>query len=604
MRHFAIYLIFISAFAQAQTDTFWLKEATIKANRFMPVFKMHQADSTLKTLGSDLTVAGLFQRENYLYNRQYGIGGIQTPGLRGLSAQQTTVLWNGIPIGSPMLGLSDLSTMPVYFSDDLSIEPGPSSSINGNAAMGGTLHFQNEPVKQNFIKAQVAYNSMRNKFATIQGGLSGNGFYMSLKALYRDDKNEFDYRNASLPGYPLNMNSARSHQSALMHEMGFKTKRNSQLNIRSWFNLSNRELPKSMLVRNRNVMTDNFIRTMGDFAFQRKNVHQVFRASFSSEYNHYKSRSPDIENTNRFQAMYISSETEITNSLGKWAGIAAFYHAGGESGNYALRRVQSYFQAGLNHEYSIKRWQQVTSFKWMDVNTGLNPLAISSFTSWNPRKGKLFFLNLSNGFRIPTLNEMYWVPGGNPELLPEKSLHAETGCRIHYRRIEWKQQVYYTPTRNLVRWYPSGPGVVSPFNIPERAEMLGMESSVNYPFIKGKHEFRLRGSWNVNLALTGKPNDYAQLDYVPIHSAYGEILWSFKTWMVLMSNHFTSARNVQSDKLPGFYLVQANITYEIKNIRFFIDVNNILNTEYQMIAWYPMPGRNVQLRAQILFTDN
>ena len=36
---------------------------------------------------------------------------------------------------------------------------------------------------------------------------------------------------------------------------------------------------------------------------------------------------------------------------------------------------------------------------------------------------------MARSYRAPTLNERYWVPGGNPALLPEAGWGSEAGLR-------------------------------------------------------------------------------------------------------------------------------------------------------------------------------
>ena len=67
------------------------------------------------------TLASMLADQTPLYVRTYGNGTLATLGIRGGNASHTQIIWNGIPIRNPMIGLVDLhcflpvlSTMPLF----------------------------------------------------------------------------------------------------------------------------------------------------------------------------------------------------------------------------------------------------------------------------------------------------------------------------------------------------------------------------------------------------------------------------------------------------------------------------------------------------------
>ena len=59
------------------------------------------------------SLGDLLSDETGAFVKSYGSGGIATISLRGSSAGQSTITWNGVPVLNPMLGLQDLSLIPL-----------------------------------------------------------------------------------------------------------------------------------------------------------------------------------------------------------------------------------------------------------------------------------------------------------------------------------------------------------------------------------------------------------------------------------------------------------------------------------------------------------
>ncbi|NJL13466.1 MAG: TonB-dependent receptor plug domain-containing protein [Microscillaceae bacterium] len=59
------------------------------------------------------TLGQLLQALSSLYVREYGPQQLSSLSFRGTGSSHTAVLWQGININSPTLGMSDLGTLPV-----------------------------------------------------------------------------------------------------------------------------------------------------------------------------------------------------------------------------------------------------------------------------------------------------------------------------------------------------------------------------------------------------------------------------------------------------------------------------------------------------------
>ncbi|MEL6718809.1 MAG: Plug domain-containing protein, partial [Bacteroidota bacterium] len=90
-------------------------------------------------------VADLLQQESNTFIKSYGLGSLATSSIRGGSAGHTLVLWNGLPLQSPMLGLLDLSLLPLNAVEEVSLQKGGNTALWGSGAIGGTVGLNNLP---------------------------------------------------------------------------------------------------------------------------------------------------------------------------------------------------------------------------------------------------------------------------------------------------------------------------------------------------------------------------------------------------------------------------------------------------------------------------
>ena len=97
--------------------------------------------------------------------------------------------------------------------------------------------------------------------------------------------------------------------------------------------------------------------------------------------------------------------------------------------------------------------------------------------------------NVAGNYHHPSLNDLYWEPGGNPDLLPEKGYSYELG--LQYRSVfagnilESGFTAYRSDIQDWIIWIPSFRGYWEPQNI-DRVLSQGIEA-VSYTHLRA-HE--------------------------------------------------------------------------------------------------------------------
>jgi iron complex outermembrane receptor protein len=225
--------------------------------------------------------------------------------------------------------------------------------------------------------------------------------------------------------------------------------------------------------------------------------------------------------------------------------------------------------------------------------------------------------NLSANMRFPTLNDLYWYPGGNLALRPEHLLAAEVGTRFDRRIRSWRVlasfQVFVAGYSDLIQWQP-GPSYWVPENVRSTLNK-GTETELGFDVNLNKLGVmvRLMHQWNrAYMDMSSVADDPVvgqQLIYVPEHQA--KMILSIEVFgaRIGADAQYVSGRNVATDGssvLPPYWLAAAHVGYTFKwnrahSIAINLSLDNILDQQYQTMAWRPMPGRNWTLGLQYRF---
>ncbi len=107
--------------AFSTTPTRKLKEVTVTSIRPMKEIGIQETrfDSTALRDNIALSMADILAFNSSVFVKNYGRATLSTVAFRGTSPSHTQVTWNGMRINSPMLGMTDFSTIPAYFIDGL-----------------------------------------------------------------------------------------------------------------------------------------------------------------------------------------------------------------------------------------------------------------------------------------------------------------------------------------------------------------------------------------------------------------------------------------------------------------------------------------------------
>ena len=669
MRKFSIIILVLLALPLAlwaqdePRRTIPIKEVTVYGRRPMKEIGVQQTkfDSVVLKENIALSIADVLTFNSSIFVKSYGRATLSTVAFRGTSPSHTQVTWNGMRINNPMLGMTDFSMIPSYFIDDASLLHGTSSVSETGGGLGGAVKLSTKPAQNNGFGLQ--YVQGVGSFKTFDEFLRltyGNkNWQLSTRAVYSSSPNEYKYRNHdkkeniyddnhNIIGqyYPVERNRSGSFKDLhILQEAYYNTGNGDRFGLSAWYINSNRELP---------MLTTDY----GEAAdFDNRQREQTFRGVLS--WDHMRSnwkvaaKAGYIHTWMAYDYKRDAGNGVMTSMTRSRSKVNTFY--GQVDGEYYLDKWL--FTASLSaHQHLVESRDKniilqqgdkaiigydkgrielsgSVSAKWRPTEcVGVSLVLREEMfgTEWTPFIPALFVdgvlskrgnivakASVSRNYRFPTLNDLYFLPGGNPDLKKENGWTYDAGLSFAIGNegvysLSGSASWFDSHVDNWIIWLPTTKGFFSPRNIKSvHAYGVEMEADLAVALSDDWH-LGLDGtfSWtpSINEGEPMSPADKSvgkQLPYVPEISATltGEL--SYRTWSLLYkwchySERYTMSSNdlSLSGNLPPYFM--SNITLEKRFSLACADlslkgaVNNLFDEEYLSVLSRPMPGINFE----------
>ncbi|MEQ8714535.1 MAG: TonB-dependent receptor [Cyclobacteriaceae bacterium] len=591
--------------AVAQMDTLVLKDVTILGQlwtSYATGVKIHRLDPD--TLTASQSLADLLQSNALAYLKTYGNGQLSTLNIRGTSANQNAIFWNGINSNVTSLGLTDFSLTPLALVDDVSLQYGAGSSLLGSDVIGGSVHLRSSPRKKNDLSLALTQGSFglwgsRAKARYYSGKWTG-----ATRLFYQTSENDFPYQNTTVPGSPTEkMEHAAFKQLGLSQDLWYEINDRHQLSAHLWYQSMDREIQPGLNTTQRDDQYDQTIRGLiqwsadyGDHNGTLKLAQLQDRIDFNGEIS-------------IMPRTYFSYEHE-------YVGHDNWSLRGGLNWQILSADIDAY-----QDEISENRQDLFVSLGWyptpkLNLSANLRQSLVEGFDPpLTPSVGWSYLINswlawtgnLARSYRVPTLNDRYWRPGGNLDLRPESGSHAETGVEITHSTLKHEVSTYFGDISEWIIWLPQE-GYWAPENIDE-VEIFGLEYEGAWQ-VSSQFEVKASYAYNKSIRTAGATDTFEgkQLPYVPLHQFKSNFNYQHK-WLSLggnaqwISQRFTNADN--SSSLDPFFMLGLSANAQVRQSwSFSIRANNLTNQDYQLLRNRPMPGRNYQITIQHNFDFN
>ena len=570
-------------------------------------------------------LADLIENNSGIYIKSYGASSLSSISFRGTGASHTQVLWNGVPLNSPMNGQIDFSLYPTLFFDQAELHHGASGIINGDGALGGSVVLNNSEKFNN--KTTTSFSQSIGSFGNYISAFklkTGNKRWFYETQLYgHKAENNFTYTNITLRDNPEEqMENSNVNQYGIQQAIYRKLK-NSTIGLRCWYFNSDRKLPAiiSSEALNDESQKDESYRALLEWKGLKNNFQYHISSALVKDLLVYENKISNIYSKsysylfdNKINiSYYLNHKFKIINNLD-------FKYEMASSDGYSEqhKRLNSSWLLGINKTFNritidvFNRTMLVgETFKNLAPGIGTQIKLLN--------KEDLFFkANAGINYHYPTFNDLYWNPGGNEDLKPEYAKMLESGLSfskpIRKTTIKTGVTAFYSYVYDWIIWLPTDLGYWSPMNLKE-VKNKGIETELNLTV----HINKLKIIGNLNYAYTQSTNMKAdndhdnslnkQLIYVPYHKLSNSIQLHYKKMILAYTYNYTSERFITSDNnwyLPANFISSVSISnrfvvHPTWNVSGTFKVTNILGQEYQSIANRPMPGRNYLLSIIVNF---
>ena len=594
-----------------------------------------------------VSLSQLLIQHSPVFIKTYGPGSTASASFRGTTASHTLVLWNGMQLNSPTLGEVDFSTIPVFFTDEISLQWGSKTSAN-SGGLGGVVNIGNTQKFNEGLMLDVrqTYGSFNTWGSYVTLGYSGKNIMARVKAYRNSSDNDFTYNNiATIPHQEMKQKNADFVDYGFMPELQVRFK-NSLLILVSWNQFSQRNYPQIMpnVFNNTQEYADNdFSRNILSYKYYWNSGRVEVKSAYFHEQQNYFLESytsngkPVTQNNSLNKSNVFRQIVDLQQDLYKTWKLYAKIQYDGES-------VESSYYIGKKNRNLLSFYAAVDGNICEDLNLRLTlrndiigrdvtPVASKNVAPENTVsekmksegffptatliykvpfvKGLSFNAGYSHNYRNPTLNDLYWNPGGNENLKGENGKTVDLDINYLYEdlnfNLDLRAGLYYSKVKDWIQWVPTNYRYWMPKNVSE-VLAHGLELHLNANYRYALWNFSISGNYVYSHTTDASEcahqydSDRKQLIYIPLHhaNAFAEVKW--KTWNLNYTFEFTGERNTSMNdneffayRLPYYMLHHISLGKQLNKFRLEFRINNLTNNEYQTVLWRAMPGRSYEI---------
>ncbi len=606
--------------------------------------KQTQVDSLVISRKLHQSLSELLSENTPVHIKSHGRGALATASFRGTAASHTRVNWNGIPINSPMMGMVDFSLVPVYIIDDLTLLHGSASVRDQSGGLGGSIHIANRADWES--RQQLTLTLGAGSYGTHDQSLDvslGNSQLQWRSRVYQNrSENDYTFLNRAVAHledgqitHPLDTNRHGDYKRyGTLQELYWQAASNQMFSFHWWGQHAERSIPRVISfegAENANIsrQQDQDHHAVARWQSFGKRGKLTLRAGLTSKQLEY-SLSNEVSGSGSLPAIHSESTQRSFLQHASYQGILSPRLTIEGAVDVSHHRVDSHDSvSGTGYdqdrtELSALMALQTMLHERLSINMMLRQdHADGRFSPLIPFLGAdlllirdntmVFKASIARNYRQPSLNDLYWQPGGNPELTPEVGFTIEGGLHSQFdiqdARLDAEITLFRSDINDWILWVPSFKGYWEPRNI-KKVLSRGLEAHSSLAGHAGRIEYRLSGTYSFTRALNyGDPlvwgdDSYGkQLVFIPVHSGNVMINLQYKGFALTWQHNSYSERFSTSSNHPGsrswiypYHMNDVGISRHWNSGNWHAEavlkIHNVFNEAYHTILLQPMPGRH------------
>lgn len=584
--------------------------------------------------------------------RDYGgIGGLKTVSIRNLGAAHAAVSYDGVVVSNSQAGQIDIGRFSLDNVSSLSLAIGQDENLLQPArlyASAGVLSIETEkPVFENGKSSLSQIQIRGGAFGYIAPSIrrwqklgEHTGLSVDASFIRADGNYPFTLENGKYITQEKRNNSdihTWQGEANLFHTFHDE----STLDVKAYYFYSERGLPGAVILYNpkaeERLWDENFF-TQARYkkTFSPKWTLQA-QAKFNHSWNKYEDTDVKYENgkqtdINRQDEYYLSAAVLYQPVKGLELSLAqdGFINTLHTNINDSPNPVRYSSLTALNARYQWGRIKLsgtlVGTFITEEVKAGNTPddrkrLSPTLSVSIQPWKEEQLYVRAmyKNTFRVPTFNDLYYLRIGNTSLRPEKAREYNIGVTWNGKPFSFTDFLsitldgYYNEVTDKIVAFPST--YVWKMQNYGTVHITGLDATMATSIpVCPNINVGLSGnySWQKAIDMTNPDakNYKDQLPYTPQHS--GNASTTIETpWINVgysltgVSERYYMAQNIPVNKIDGYVEHTATLWREFTmkgcHLRLQAEVINLTDKQYDVIKYYPMPGRSWRITGVLRF---
>lgn len=594
--------------------------------------KQHKIDEETLQLKSFQNIDALLQQQSSIFIKSNGLNSNASLSIRGASPAQNSVLWNGININNTAMGAADISTIPSGIFEDITLIYGSNTTTLGSGSTGGTLSLSNNISfhKNSQLKLNTYTNSLNNKGLQASGEWSNDKWYFKTSLYAHHHKNVFQYDDA---GVKKQLEHAIATSNGVLVDAAHLVKHNDKvshiLSLHTWISNNERQIPKAIFESNSlKTQKENDIKLMVQYQIHQKRTFWNIKAAYLKSNFHYDDLSialhtkyithsfqNDIQWNYKSKSFFHKDWTnQVTISL-----PTTFQQLSNNNTQNGLNRIAGVVSFTAKHKDNHAMFAINARQEWNNHQRApFTPQFMGKYRIYHSTQQALLIkASTQKTYRLPTLNEWYYFPGGNTFLKPEVGWSHEGGLQYFFHRnkhaFQGELTYFHRDMKDWIYWL--GGAIWTPHNIAA-VRSTGWELQLRSKY-NWTQNLSTKINWNTTLS-----NSVTQASYIPNDKSIGMqipysprtihqfgLLVQYKNWSWLSNMQYIGYRfttNDESNFMPDYWVVQTQIQkkwilHSKHHLHTSIHIENLGNTQYQIVNGRPMPPLYIGIQIQWLW---
>ena len=593
--------------------------------------------------------------------RDYGgAGGMKTVSVRGFGAKHTGVSYDGVMLSECQSGEIDMSRYSLDNVDHLSLTIGDNDDIFIPARQSSTpavlnietLRMRTDDTRPH-LTAQVKQGSfgLISPFVRYEQNLS-NRFAFSLVGEYTYADNDYPY-SIQNGNETVSDRRSNSRMNSWHGELNFlyQTNRVSRLSGKLYYYDNDRQLPGQVhyytnlsgeALRDRNAFGQLLYQTRWDDKLSLK-----WLAKYNWAESVYRDRMMQggVNDASYWQREVYSSAVLLYTPDERWAMDYsmdyAFNNLNGSSwrtlvgkpyrhtmlqsatAKYQSRRLKVIVRLLLSLYLNGQSEMPATTRQDVQQNSADNMqrLSPSLSVSYKLLADQDLYVRASykNIFRSPTFNESYYYHYGSTNLKPESTDQLNVGVTYtaplsRRNMLTVTLDGYYNHVKDMIVAVPQNMFVWTCVNL-DKVRSYGLDATMRASQqVAEGHQVAVAGSYSYQRVEDRNNPDATtygyQVAYMPRHQ--GSLSVSYENPWVNVSLHGTSVssrwpnnNHYEGTLIAGYTDCGATLWRQFRwhrhQLEARFDLKNVFDKHYEIVANYPMPGRNYQISINYKF---